>query len=408
MSALSISPEQAAAFFKSIPECGASCLVEAINTASNCSLTDPACSCASQAVQAVAGACVLRSCTIPEALSFQNQTYSLCGIPSTNEQAFIPVIYSFVAFSTVIVALRFIVRLTERIPLWWDDYSALVSVLISIGFTVLCALFGELGVGHHIWAVPQENISPILILFWSALLCYVTSRFFVRISISLFLLRIFRVSGARPLILLSIALNVAITITYIFCIIFQCTPISYFWNVWDGLHEGRCIDQWAVFLSGGIIATSLDVVLILLPIHWISQLQFSRAKKITTLGMFSLGVLVIVTSIMRIVSLYKFTHSHDVTRNLPDLAIWGGLELYAANICACLPSLRPLVTLSVSSFKAWTTGASKTAGSASHGLPDYPMHGGGKKKLPSDDGNNLSQFDSRTATSNDLERLRDV
>jgi hypothetical protein len=104
-------------------------------------------------------------------------------------------------------------------------------------------------------------------------------------------MRIFRVSAARPLIIVTILLNSGITITYIFAIIFQCTPVSYFWNVWDGLHEGHCVDQWAVFLSGGVISTSLDVVLILLPVFWISQLQFSNAKKITTVGMFSLGVL---------------------------------------------------------------------------------------------------------------------
>lgn len=104
-------------------------------------------------------------------------------------------------------------------------------------------------------------------------------------------MRIFRVAGARSLIVITIVLNVAITITYIFCVIFQCTPVSYFWNIWDGLHEGYCIDQWAVFVSGGVISTSLDVILILLPVRWISQLQFSQAKRIATLGMFSLGVL---------------------------------------------------------------------------------------------------------------------
>lgn len=118
----------------------ASCLGEAISTQSNCSLTDPACSCASPAVQAAAGACVLQSCTIPEALATQNLTNWLCGVPSHDDRTFIPVIYTFVILSSIILTLRFVVRLTERIPLWWDDYSALVSVLISIAFTVLCGV----------------------------------------------------------------------------------------------------------------------------------------------------------------------------------------------------------------------------------------------------------------------------
>lgn len=104
---------------------------------------------------------------------------------------------------------------------------------------------------------------------------------------------------------------------------------------------------------------------------------------------------------MRIVSLYAFTHSENVTQNLTKLAIWGGLELYVANICACLPSLRPLVLLGVSNFRAWKTGASKGSSSGSFGILDYPSRGSEKKKLPSDDGKNVSHLEMFTATSND-------
>ncbi|KAI1828711.1 hypothetical protein F4861DRAFT_488910 [Xylaria intraflava] len=405
MSVPPITPAEFAAWFQSLPQCGSTCLVEAIQTQSNCALTDPACSCASPAVQATAGACVLSTCGIPDALATQNLTNWLCGIPSTRDKEFIPVIYTFVIISSIIVALRFVVRLIERIPLWWDDYAALLSAVIAVAFTVLCGIFGELGVGLDLWAVPQENISTILILFWAALLCYAASRFLVRLSIVLFLMRIFRVSGARPFIITILVLNVAISITYVFCIVFQCTPVSYFWNGWDGEHHGFCINQWAIFLSSGIIATSLDAVFILLPVHWVLKLQFSTAKKLTTLGMFSLGVLVIITSIMRIIALYKFTHSTDITLNLPNLAIWGGLELYAANICACLPSLRPLLQLGVWNVRSWTSRGSKTTGATPLGVSDYPIKSSSRKRLASDDGYDLSQFEARTANSSDLARI---
>ncbi|KAI3326328.1 hypothetical protein HD806DRAFT_489988 [Xylariaceae sp. AK1471] len=393
---MSAPPGSPAALLQALPKCGLQCLVEAIQTKSNCSLTDPACACASPAVQAAAGMCVLQTCTIPDALATQNLTNALCGISSHYDGTYIPVIYIFVIIASVLVGLRFVARLIKRVPLWWDDYSALVSLLIAIAFTVLCGLFNELGVGLDIWAVPQENIQTILILFWVALMCYALSRFFVRVSISLFLMRIFRVAEARPLIISTLVINVAITITYVFCIIFQCTPVSYFWSRWDGLHEGFCVDQWAIFLTGGIISTSLDVVLILLPVRWVSQLQFSRTNKITTLGMFSLGLIVIITSIMRIVSLHTFTHSTNATRNLPSLAIWGGLELYVALICACLPSLRPLLTLSVSHIKAWTTGGgSKSRGFSTLGQSDHGnMISGGKKKLLSDDSYSLQNVEA--------------
>ena|ERR1700761_6765901 len=122
------------------------------------------------------------------------------------------------------------------------------------------------------------------------MLFYVLARCLVRVSISLFYLRIFRVPGARQLIILSLVLNGAITITYATALIFQCTPINFFWLQWDGLHEGHCIDQWAMLLSGGCVTIALDIFICLLPMPWVFQLQFSREKKLLTVAMFALGL----------------------------------------------------------------------------------------------------------------------
>ncbi|KAI1739148.1 hypothetical protein F4680DRAFT_422977 [Xylaria scruposa] len=392
-------------WFKSLPECGATCLVEAIQTQSNCVLTDPACSCASQAVQAAAESCVLGSCTIPDALATQNLTNSLCGVSSDDNERKFPVLYTFVVFSSIIVALRFIVRFTKPIPMWWDDYAALLSALISVGFTVICGVSGELGLGLDLWAVQQENISTILILGWAGQLCYIGSRFFIRVSIILFMMRIFRSSSARQVLIYMLALNAAIAVTYLFSVIFQCIPLSYFWEAWDGLHDGHCSNQWAIFFSAGIITTILDFALILLPVRWISQVHFSRSNKITSLCMFSLGVVVIILSIFRIISIYKFTHSNDITHYLANVAFWGGLELYVANICACLPSLRPLLRPRFSDFRAWVTGAPKHSDATSQGVSDSHTQSSSRKRLANDDGFDRSHFEENPATYNDLPRV---
>jgi hypothetical protein len=91
-------------------------------------------------VQAAAGMCVLQTCTVPDALATQNLTNALCGISSHYDGTYIPVIYTFVTIASVLVGLRFVARLIKRVPLWWDDYSALVSLLIAIAFTVMCGL----------------------------------------------------------------------------------------------------------------------------------------------------------------------------------------------------------------------------------------------------------------------------
>jgi hypothetical protein len=109
---------------------------------------------------------------------------------------------------------------------------------------------------------------------------------------------------------------------------------------------------------------------------------------------------------MRIVSLYTFTHSTNVTANLPNLAIWGGLELYVAIICACIPSLRPLLTLSVSRIRAWTTGGSKGSGFSTLGPSDHRVPSDGKKKLPGDDSYSLKHLKMGNELWNNLDTLK--
>lgn len=86
---------------------------------------------------------------------------------------------------------------------------------------------------------------------------------------------------------------------------------------------------------------------------------------------------------MRIVALYNFTHSTNPTTKLPDLVIWGGLELDVAIICACLPSLGPLLKPLRSRLKGWTSWVSKTGGTAAGGDAggSHPYHSSGHKRL---------------------------
>ncbi|XXH01646.1 hypothetical protein Hte_008006 [Hypoxylon texense] len=203
-------------------------------------------------------------------------------------------------------------------------------------------------------------------------------------------MRIFRATGARPLLILTLVLNVALTITFTICIIFQCTPISLFWNEWDDLHDGFCINRPGLFVAGGCVMTLLDVFLILLPIKWISQLQLSLSKKLTAIGMFSCGVVVTVASIMRVVHAYTFTRSQLVTYNIRQPVIWGGLEIDVAIICACLPSLRPLPSLALSWFQHHAKHGARGSHSTSS-TPLGPTIRSGKKRLPSNDNRAIGQ-----------------
>ncbi|KAK0615717.1 hypothetical protein B0T17DRAFT_352214 [Bombardia bombarda] len=405
-----MSSDNLGAILSAIPSCGLNCLVDAITTKSNCSLTDTACSCANQAVQAAANTCVRKSCTIPDALRTQNGTSTLCGIESYHDTSYVPVLYTFFVMSTLFVLIRFASRIRQKTFLWLDDWSIVGSTIICLGFTLICTVYGtRLGVGSDIWTVPQENISLILKLSYIAIILYTVSRSLIRVSITLVYFRIFKYTGAKPVIILAFAINIAITIAYLVGELAACKPMSFYWNRWDGQHQGRCIKEWDFLLAAGVISAVHDMSLVLLPMPLIFQLKSSRRKKLVTAGLFALSLIVLIVSVMRILSLYYFTHTENITQALVGAVIWNALELYVGNICACLPSspviFKPIMSGLTSIFTGKGTSNSSRSRSRSHGQsadhhPHPHIHAPPGPSFPfnSSSSNNYYRHHQRAAT----------
>lgn len=82
----------------------------------------------------------------------------------------------------------------------------------------------------------------------------------------------------------------ALTAVYIVFIIISsftvCQPFSYFW---DKSQKGRCGDQIALYMAGGIFNLLLDVTVVVLPMPMLWGLQMARRKKVGLTGVFGLG-----------------------------------------------------------------------------------------------------------------------
>lgn len=65
---------------------------------------------------------------------------------------------------------------------------------------------------------------------------YAFAREAIRIAFTLYYLRIFTTPAARRVIYVTLATNVCLAIAFILVLLFSCTPVSYYWNKWDGLH----------------------------------------------------------------------------------------------------------------------------------------------------------------------------
>ena len=57
-----------------------------------------------------------------------------------------------------------------------------------------------------------------------------------------------------------IAAMLAYGIGFLFSFIFQCTPLSYTWNQWDGEHKGVCLNAKAATYANSALNIFFDLV----------------------------------------------------------------------------------------------------------------------------------------------------
>jgi hypothetical protein len=196
---------------------------------------------------------------------------------------------------SVITTLIVIVRLIARMPYFggkfgWDDWTIIVA---NCGMLTLTAIgnSGKDGFGDSVWTVSFVGLTTIQKKFYFVEKVYTMCIWITKISILCFYLRIFPERRfRRTTYSIIIASSIAVT-ALIIASIFQCTPISYSWNEWDGEHVGHCTHVNAQIWANAGINILFDLIVIVLPLPQIWGLKISWDKKLGVLFMFGLGIL---------------------------------------------------------------------------------------------------------------------
>ena len=94
-------------------------------------------------------------------------------------------------------------------------------------------------------------------------------------------------------------------------IIFQCTPIAFFWD--PTIPGGHCINISAFFRFANIANLLTDILILVMPIPIVWTLRLDRHKKIGVCGLFLLGGFVCIASVMRFYYLESVGKGMDPT-----------------------------------------------------------------------------------------------
>ncbi|KAH7142753.1 putative PTH11-type G-protein coupled receptor protein [Dactylonectria estremocensis] len=325
-----------------LPDCALECLKTSIGN-SICSATNTTCICSNEPLQGNITACVTASCTVKESLTTKNGTMTLCGAPvrhhSTN-YALASAILSIV--SGLFVIQRFAFKLYARLDFGPDDWLTMLCALVGISTTCL-AIYGlsPNGVGRDIWTLEFAKIYDFGKFFMIMEAIYFAEITLLKLAMLFFYLRIFPSPLIRQILWGTIIFNSTFGLIFVFIAVFQCKPISLFWQLWDGKHQGRCLDSNAIAWSNAAISIALDIWMLAIPIVQVHSLHLSLRKKIAVLAMFCVGTFITVISILRLHSLVKFgARSKNPTWEFHSAALWSTIEINVGIICNCLPSFR--------------------------------------------------------------------
>ncbi|KAH9213784.1 hypothetical protein DL95DRAFT_390117 [Leptodontidium sp. 2 PMI_412] len=272
----------------------------------------------------------------------------------------------FLALTWITALLRCYVRGVVAKKFELEDYLAMLALVL---FT-LTGVFTLQGISHsmgmHLAEIPLQNLTPAMMYWFSTELAYVLATCTLKMSIAVFLLRI-AVKKSHRIILYTTSVGVMFfSIGYLLFLVFQCSPVDYFWNQFSG-KPGSCLDPELVgamtYAHSGLNAFA-DVVLAFLPVVIVSQLQMNPRTKLTVSIILSMGIVACAAVIIRIPYVKILVdNAQDFLFSSTDVVIWTTIEPGLAITAANLATLRPLFSACLSRKKLWgTTTANGTYG----------------------------------------------
>ncbi|CAG9948603.1 unnamed protein product [Clonostachys rosea f. rosea IK726] len=277
--------------------------------------------------------------------------------------------------SGIAVFLRIAVRFSQRQKPDLPDYLVVASLLLFGGYgaTILHHIFNVSSIGAFEGMPMKTNSIPIwerqefmkMVFADEIIFCVIIT--LIKTSLLIFYWNIFYVSTLQRNTIIVTATACLIWFLVFLCLtIFQCHPVQY---IWEKLNQKEyCISSPPILLSMEITNLFLDIIVLAIPTSIISQLRLSTPKKVSVLGIFLVGLGVCAASIARITAIWR---PPNVLYNIdtPQTILWSTLQIGMAIICACLPTLGPLLRCSAARAKSWS-GSGNIIRSASMKISD--------------------------------------
>ncbi|KAJ4288050.1 hypothetical protein N0V90_012067 [Kalmusia sp. IMI 367209] len=194
--------------------------------------------------------------------------------------------------SAACVLLRVVFKAVySAAELGWDDYMILATLICGIPSTIAqdIGTIGH-GLGKDVWTLSFATITTFVKWFYIMEVLYFFNVAMLKLSLLLFFMRIFPARPVKRLLWATIGFDILFGLAFIFAAIFQCQPISHYWDKWDGEHlDGKCVNINALGWANAVISIAIDIWMLALPLWQVSQLKLAWKKKVSVALMFFVG-----------------------------------------------------------------------------------------------------------------------
>ncbi|KAH8772371.1 hypothetical protein BGZ57DRAFT_895380 [Hyaloscypha finlandica] len=293
---------------------------------------------------------------------------------------------SLIAISTFILGTRLYVRLVMTKNPGLDDIFASIAWAVICSQSALDIVEVKNGSGAHLELIPMPTVIKFFELLVTQNLIYFWAVGLMRLAVVAFLPRL----GKEKLYLYLIYATAAIIVIqtnfafwYKLC---ECRPIKDLWKPPFETEGLNCVSAKAndnMMVSHAVIGIIMDVVLMVLPIWMVWKNMMFTKKAIQVILIFSVGIFVIVTGIVRLWYIKTLVFAIDPTYKMATIGVWTDLEGHVGLWVGCFPAMQPIIRMVSYKLglrsKLLSYGATPTkntnAVSASNKAVQRPTHG---------------------------------
>ncbi|KAL8815758.1 MAG: hypothetical protein Q9223_005138 [Gallowayella weberi] len=284
---------------------------------------------------------------------------------------------------SIVIAARCVTKLRITKSPGWEDFIAVVTWLMFVAFTTLDFVQRfRYGAGRHTWDLPPEYYNGYFRIGVARSYLYVLGTMLAKLSLLLFLYRIFRVERKFQIAAWALGTILVVWTVISFCLmIFACRPLKASWDITAQLDpKTKCKPAAYNTLNiQGICNILTDFGLLFLPIPMVWRLQMSLKKKLGVAAVFATGAFICAIAIVRQYIVWTTPKANDNWKAVKS-TIWMSVEFSMSIVVSCLPALAPffkqfselasLVPSSIrSKFSSHSSRSAKRAQWPAHKLP---------------------------------------